>query len=276
VPLPQGALVALEAKTGRVRALVGGTDFGESPFNRAVQARRQPGSSFKPFVYAASFERGFSPASIVLDAPVVFRQRNGKVWRPQNDSGNFAGPMRLREAMVQSRNLVSVRLLDAIGVDFARKYISHFGFEEEHLPPNLSMSLGTASLTPMSVARLMIAITLGDVPRAPKADGSLWTVAEPALGAGGMVLAAMGHIVSSHGTAALGAWGFYGMDLDLLCARMAAAQIVMQCDIQEAPVGELVIWQGNSLTMEHRRLVVHAEHRARATARAPVKLRAAG
>jgi len=130
--------------------------------------------------------------------------------------------------------------------------------------------------TPMSVARLMIAITLGDVPRAPKADGSLWTVAEPALGAGGMVLAAMGHIVSSHGTAALGAWGFYGMDLDLLCARMAAAQIVMQCDIQEAPVGELVIWQGNSLTMEHRRLVVHAEHRARATARAPVKLRAAG
>ena len=153
IPRAQAALVSLEADTGALRALSGGFSFAGSKFNRAVQARRQPGSSFKPFVYAASFERGFSPASIVLDAPVVFRQRNGKVWRPQNDSGNFAGPMRLREAMVQSRNLVSVRLLDAIGVDFARKYISHFGFEEEHLPPNLSMSLGTASLTPMSVAR---------------------------------------------------------------------------------------------------------------------------
>ena len=153
LPRGQAALVSLEPHDGALRALSGGFSFAGSKFNRAVQARRQPGSSFKPFVYAASFERGFSPASIVLDAPVVFRQRNGKVWRPQNDSGNFAGPMRLREAMVQSRNLVSVRLLDAIGVDFARKYISHFGFEEEHLPPNLSMSLGTASLTPMSVAR---------------------------------------------------------------------------------------------------------------------------
>ncbi|MFP7722268.1 penicillin-binding protein 1A [Lysobacter sp. A3-1-A15] len=153
LPRGQAALVSLEPLDGAMRALSGGFSFAGSKFNRAVQARRQPGSSFKPFIYAASFERGFSPASIVLDAPVVFRQRNGKVWRPQNDSGNFAGPMRLREAMVQSRNLVSVRLLDAIGVDFARKYISHFGFEEEHLPPNLSMSLGTASLTPLSVAR---------------------------------------------------------------------------------------------------------------------------
>jgi penicillin-binding protein 1A len=89
----------------------------------------------------------------VLDAPVVFKDRRGHMWRPQNDSGNFAGPMRLREALVQSRNLVSVRLLDAIGVDYARRYISHFGFEEASLPPNLSMSLGTASLTPLSVAR---------------------------------------------------------------------------------------------------------------------------
>ena len=98
-------------------------------FNRATQAQRQPGSSFKPFLYAAAFERGFNPASIVLDAPVVFQDRRGHVWRPQNDDGNFAGPMRLREALVQSRNLVSVRLLDAIGVDFARKYITQFGFK---------------------------------------------------------------------------------------------------------------------------------------------------
>ncbi len=153
LPRAQTALVSLEADTGALRALVGGYSYAGSKFNRATQARRQPGSSFKPFLYAAAFERGFSPASIVLDAPVVFKDRRGHMWRPQNDSGNFAGPMRLREALVQSRNLVSVRLLDAIGVDYARRYISHFGFEEASLPPNLSMSLGTASLTPLSVAR---------------------------------------------------------------------------------------------------------------------------
>ncbi|QNP39770.1 penicillin-binding protein 1A [Lysobacter solisilvae (ex Woo and Kim 2020)] len=153
VPRAQAALVSLEPGTGALRSLSGGYSFAGNKFNRATQARRQPGSSFKPFVYSAAFERGFNPASIVLDAPVVFKDRRGHIWRPQNDTGNFAGPMRLREAMVQSRNLVSVRLLDAIGVDYARKYISHFGFEEKELPPNLSMSLGTASLTPLSVAR---------------------------------------------------------------------------------------------------------------------------
>ena len=153
LPRAQSALVSLEAETGAVRALTGGLSFAGNKFNRATQARRQPGSSFKPFLYAAAFERGFNPASIVLDAPVMFRDRRGHIWRPQNDSGNFAGPMRLREALVQSRNLVSVRLLDAIGVDYARKYISHFGFDEDKLPPNLSMSLGTASLAPLSIAR---------------------------------------------------------------------------------------------------------------------------
>jgi len=153
LPRAQSALVSLEAETGALRALSGGYSFAASKFNRATLARRQPGSSFKPFLYAAAFERGFNPASIVLDAPVVFKDRRGHIWRPQNDTGNFAGPMRLREALVQSRNLVSVRLLDAIGVDYARKYISHFGFDEAVLPPNLSMSLGTASLAPIWVAR---------------------------------------------------------------------------------------------------------------------------
>ncbi|MDY0022999.1 penicillin-binding protein 1A [Arenimonas caeni] len=153
IPAAQAALVSLQPEDGAVRALVGGFSFGLNKFNRATQAQRLPGSSFKPFVYAASFERGFSPASIVLDAPVVFRDRAGNVWRPQNDAGNFAGPMRLREAMVQSRNLVSVRLLDAIGVDFASRYITQFGFSQESLPPNLSMALGTSSLTPLSIAR---------------------------------------------------------------------------------------------------------------------------
>lgn len=153
LPRAQSALVSLNPENGALLALSGGFSFAGSKFNRATQARRQPGSSFKPFLYAAAFERGYNPASIVLDAPVVFRMRQGKVWRPQNDSGNFAGPMRLREALVQSRNLVSVRLLDAIGVDYARRYISHFGIDEALLPPNLSMSLGTASLPPMDVAR---------------------------------------------------------------------------------------------------------------------------
>ncbi|MEZ0472258.1 penicillin-binding protein 1A [Luteimonas salinilitoris] len=153
LPRAQSALVSLEHDTGALRALVGGFSFAGQKFNRAVQARRQPGSSFKPFIYAAAFERGFNPASIVLDAPVVFRMRRGQDWRPQNDDGRFAGPMRLREALVRSRNLVSVRLLDAIGVDYARRYISHFGFDEAELPPNLSISLGTPSLTPLDIAR---------------------------------------------------------------------------------------------------------------------------
>jgi membrane peptidoglycan carboxypeptidase len=106
------------ARPGRRVQLAG------NKFNRATQARRQPGSSFKPFVYAAAFDKGFNPASIVLDAPVMFRDRVGHTWQPQNDDGEFRGPMRLREALVQSRNLVSVRLLDSIGVDYARKYIS--------------------------------------------------------------------------------------------------------------------------------------------------------
>jgi len=153
VPRGQAALVSLDVDNGALRALIGGYSFAGNKFNRATQARRQPGSSFKPFLYAASFDKGFNPASIVLDAPVVFRDRRGHMWRPQNDGGGFRGPMRLREALVQSRNLVSVRLLDGIGVPFARQYISQFGFDEAELPPNLSMSLGSASLTPMSMAR---------------------------------------------------------------------------------------------------------------------------
>ncbi|WP_312682267.1 penicillin-binding protein 1A [Stenotrophomonas chelatiphaga] len=153
IPRGQSALVSVDANSGALKALVGGFSFSGNKFNRATQARRQPGSSFKPFIYAAAFDKGYNPASIVLDAPVVFRDRRGKTWSPQNDGGGFRGPMRLREALVQSRNLVSVRLLDGMGVDYARKYISEFGFAEAELPPNLSMSLGTASLTPLSVAR---------------------------------------------------------------------------------------------------------------------------
>lgn len=152
LPLAQAALVSLQHEDGALRALVGGLSYSLNQFNRATQARRQPGSSFKPMVYAASFEKGYNPASIVVDGPVVFRDRRGE-WRPQNEDGRFFGAMRLREALVQSRNLVSVRLLDTIGLEFARTYISQFGIPKEDLPPNLSMSLGTTSLPVMSMAR---------------------------------------------------------------------------------------------------------------------------
>ena len=154
IPAAEGALVSLSAEDGAVFALNGGFSFGINKFNRATQALRQPGSSFKPFVYAAAFERGFHPASIVLDAPVVFHDRStGTSWRPSNDNNSFSGPMRLREAMVSSRNLVSVRILDAIGASYAKRYIQNFGFPADSLPENLSLALGTSSISPMAAAR---------------------------------------------------------------------------------------------------------------------------
>lgn len=159
LPKAQAALVALDPEDGAIRTLIGGFSYALNKFNRATQSQRQPGSSFKPFVYAAAFERGFTPASIVLDAPVVFRERgmeadgSDRIWQPQNDNDEFAGPMRLREAMVTSRNLVSVRILDAIGINFARRYIQNFGFSAQSLPENLSMALGTTSVPPLQLAR---------------------------------------------------------------------------------------------------------------------------
>lgn len=154
IPAVQGAVVTLSSEDGAILALNGGFSFGINKFNRATQALRQPGSSFKPFVYAAAFERGFHPASIVLDAPVVFHDRStGNSWRPSNDNNTFNGPMRLREAMVSSRNLVSVRILDAIGPNYAKRYIQGFGFAPESLPENLSLALGTSSISPLAAAR---------------------------------------------------------------------------------------------------------------------------
>lgn len=155
IPRAQAALAAVDPEDGAIRAIAGGFSFTLSKFNRATQSNRQPGSSFKPFVYASAFERGFNPASIVNDAPLVFADPSaeGGFWKPQNDNEKFLGPMRLREAMVLSRNLVSVRLLDAVGVGFAREYIQRFGFPPESLPQNLSLALGTSSLPPVALAR---------------------------------------------------------------------------------------------------------------------------
>ncbi len=117
VPEAQSALVSVDPKDGAIVALVGGFDFFQSKYNRVTQARRQPGSGFKPFVYAAAFDKGFTPASVVLDAPVVIdEQGNEKSWRPHEDTDKFYGPVRLRDALVHSRNLVSVRVMRAIGL----------------------------------------------------------------------------------------------------------------------------------------------------------------
>ena len=155
IPAAQSALVALDPDDGAIRALVGGYTFGQSKFNRAVQCNRHPGSGFKPFIYSAALERGFTPASVVNDAPVEFTDpsKPGGVWRPQNSDGKFLGPMKLRSALARSRNLVSVRLLDTIGVGYAREYITRFGFPLAALPENLSLALGTASAAPLAMAR---------------------------------------------------------------------------------------------------------------------------
>ncbi|MBN8740789.1 MAG: penicillin-binding protein [Lysobacterales bacterium 69-70] len=155
LPAAQAALVSLDPDDGAIRALVGGFSFGRSKFNRATQSARQPGSSFKPFLYAAAFEHGFTPASILNDAPLVFPDpsRPDGIWAPSNDDDKFEGPMRLREALVKSVNLISVRLLDAIGVRYAREFITRFGLPLEAMPENLSMSLGTASVAPLMMAR---------------------------------------------------------------------------------------------------------------------------
>lgn len=155
VPAAQAALVALDPDSGAIRALVGGFSFSLSKFNRATMSNRNPGSSFKPFVYSAAFERGFNPATLVNDAPISLPDpsRPDGFWRPSNDDDEFLGPMRLREAMVRSRNLVSVRVLDAIGVRFARDHMQRFGFPAEALPQNLSLALGTSSLPPLAMAR---------------------------------------------------------------------------------------------------------------------------
>ncbi|HEY8585765.1 MAG TPA: penicillin-binding protein 1A [Rhodanobacter sp.] len=155
IPAAQAALASVNPEDGAIEALVGGFNFVRSKFNRAVMAARQPGSSFKPYLYSAAFERGFTPASIINDAPLALPDpsRPNGIWTPSNDDGKFAGPMRLREALVQSKNLVSVRLLDAVGVRFVREYVTRFGFSQDAIPANLSMALGTASVSPMGMAR---------------------------------------------------------------------------------------------------------------------------
>jgi len=154
IPKVEGALVSLDSSDGAIKALVGGFDFFRNKFNRAIQARRQPGSNFKPFIYSAALEKGFTAASIINDAPVVFDDDSLEAtWRPENYSGKFYGPTRLREALVKSRNLVSIRILQAIGLRGATRYAQRFGLEKAHMPYDLSLALGSGTFAPIEIAR---------------------------------------------------------------------------------------------------------------------------
>jgi penicillin-binding protein 1A len=154
VPEVEGAFVALEPSSGAIRALVGGFDYRKSKFNHVTQAWRQPGSSFKPFIYSAALERGFTPLTVVNDAPLFFDAvtTGSQPWEPKNYDGTFDGPMTLKRGLAKSKNMVSIRVLQSIGPPFAQEWIARFGFEPERHPAYLTMALGAGSVTPLQMA----------------------------------------------------------------------------------------------------------------------------
>ena len=156
VQLPQveASFISMNAQNGAILSLVGGFDFYRNQFNHVTQAWRQPGSSFKPFIYSASLDKGLTPASVIDDAPLTIdaAQTGNEVWEPKNFDNQFSGPLRMREALAKSRNLVSIRILQSIGVQYAQDYIARFGFDPKHHPPYLSMALGAGTATPMQMA----------------------------------------------------------------------------------------------------------------------------
>ena len=152
LPAVEAAFVALNPKDGGVLALVGGFDFNRNKFNHATQAWRQPGSSFKPFIYSAALDRGFTASTLINDAPLSLPGGNGTIWSPKNFDNKYSGPTRLRTALTKSKNTVSIRILQAIGTQYARDYITRFGFSPERHPPYLTIALGAGSVTPLEMA----------------------------------------------------------------------------------------------------------------------------
>lgn len=154
LPEVEGAIVSLDSQNGAIKALVGGFDFNRSVFNHVTQAWRQPGSSFKPFIYSAALERGITPATLINDAPLVINpdQLGGQTWEPKNYDGKFAGMMTVRNALTLSKNLVSIRILQAISPEYAQQHITRFGFSPKNHPAYLTMALGAGSVTPLQMA----------------------------------------------------------------------------------------------------------------------------
>ena len=153
LPAVEAALVAADPRTGAIRALAGGFDFTRSQYNHASQALRQPGSSFKPFIYSAALEKGFTPSSVINDEPITFTaaQTGGEAWEPKNYDGTYDGPITMRQALVRSKNLVSIRIIQSIGPRYAQDYITRFGFDPKLHPPYLTLSLGAGSATPLQI-----------------------------------------------------------------------------------------------------------------------------
>jgi penicillin-binding protein 1A len=154
LPEVEGAFVAMEPKTGAIRSMVGGFDYSKNKFNHVTQAWRQPGSSFKPFIYSAALEKGFTPATVVNDAPLFFDAgvTGSQPWEPKNYDGTFDGPMSLRRGLAKSKNMVSIRILQAIGPAYAQQWVTRFGFEADKHPAYLTMALGAGSVTPLQMA----------------------------------------------------------------------------------------------------------------------------
>jgi penicillin-binding protein 1A len=154
LPEVEGAFVAINPQDGSVRALVGGFDFAKNKFNHVIQAWRQPGSSFKPFIYSAALEKGFTPATVVNDAPLFFDAgvTGGQPWEPKNYDGTFEGPMTLRKGLAKSKNMISIRILQSVGTRNAQEWVTKFGFDEDKHPAYLTMALGAGSVTPMQMA----------------------------------------------------------------------------------------------------------------------------
>jgi penicillin-binding protein 1A len=154
LPEVEGAFVAIDPRTGAIRALVGGFDYNKNKFNHVTQAWRQPGSSFKPFIYSASLEKGLTPATVINDAPLFFDAgvTGGQPWEPKNYDGTFDGPMTMRKGLAKSKNMISIRILQAVGAQNAQDWITRFGFDADKHPPYLTMALGAGSVTPMQLA----------------------------------------------------------------------------------------------------------------------------
>jgi len=154
LPEVEGAFVALDPRDGSIRALVGGFDFEKNKFNHVTQAWRQPGSSFKPFIYSAALEKGFTPATVINDAPLFFDSgvTGSQPWEPKNYDGKFEGPMNLRRGLARSKNMVSIRILEAVGPAYAQSWVARFGFDEDKHPAYLTMALGAGSVTPLQMA----------------------------------------------------------------------------------------------------------------------------
>ncbi len=189
IPAIEGAFVSIDPNDGAILALVGGYDYYLSKFNRVTQAKRQPGSGFKAYIYSAALENGFTPASIINDAPIVLDDASLETqWRPQNYSGRFFGPTRLRWALTKSRNLVSIRILRRMGIENALKHIARFGFDPNELPHNLSLALGSGAVTPLEMARGYAVLANGGfliqpylISRIDKEGKGILSIASPAI-----------------------------------------------------------------------------------------------